>query len=64
MAATMFGVLADPALRDEMVKRGRIQSRKFHPNVIGEQVRSFWTEFETTMLVSRACDMSEADTHN
>ena len=44
IAATMREILDAPALQAKMSEQGRIQSRKFHPNVVREQVRSFWTE--------------------
>jgi glycosyltransferase involved in cell wall biosynthesis len=49
MAATMHEVLADAALQEKMSERGRTQSRMFHPDVVREQVRSFWAEIEATI---------------
>jgi glycosyltransferase involved in cell wall biosynthesis len=46
MAATMHEILADAALQAKMLEQGRIQSRKFHPDVVGEQISSFWAEIE------------------
>ncbi len=46
MAATMHDILVDSALQSKMSEQGRIQSRKFHPNVVREQISSFWAEFE------------------
>jgi glycosyltransferase involved in cell wall biosynthesis len=46
MASTMRQILADPALRATMSEQGRMQSRKFHPHVVREQISSFWAEFE------------------
>jgi glycosyltransferase involved in cell wall biosynthesis len=44
MAATMSEILGDSALQAKMSEQGRMQSRKFHSNVVREQIRSFWTE--------------------
>jgi len=46
MATTMHEILADSALRRDMSERGRIQSRKFHPDVVSKQIQSFWNEME------------------
>jgi glycosyltransferase involved in cell wall biosynthesis len=46
MAMTMQQILADSALRADMSEQGRIQSRKFHPDVVSKQIRSFWNEME------------------
>jgi glycosyltransferase involved in cell wall biosynthesis len=48
MAATMQEILANPALQNKMSERGRIQSRKFHPDVVREQVSAFWAELAGT----------------
>jgi glycosyltransferase involved in cell wall biosynthesis len=48
MAAKMHEILADSALQLGMSKQGRIQSRNFHPDVVGELVRTFWAELEGT----------------
>jgi|ERR1035437_832937 glycosyltransferase involved in cell wall biosynthesis len=44
MATTLHEILVDSALRRDMSEQGRIQSREFHPDVVSEQVRSFWNE--------------------
>jgi len=44
MAATMQEILADSALRVKMSEQGRIQSWKFHPNAVREQIGAFWAE--------------------
>jgi glycosyltransferase involved in cell wall biosynthesis len=46
MASTMHDILADSALQAKMSEQGRIQSRKFHPDVVREQISSFWAEIE------------------
>ena len=46
MAATMLDILDDSALQAKMAEQGRIQSRKFHPDVVKEQISSFWAEIE------------------
>ena len=46
MATTMHDILADSDLQAKMSEQGRIQSRKFHPDVVREQISSFWAEIE------------------
>jgi len=46
MAETMHNILADSGLQAKMSEQGRIQSRRFHPDVVREQINSFWAEFE------------------
>jgi len=40
----MQEILADSALRVKMSEQGRIQSWKFHPNAVREQIGAFWAE--------------------
>ena len=46
MATTMHEILADSGLQAEMSEQGRIQSRRFHPDVVSKQIGLFWAEFE------------------
>jgi glycosyltransferase involved in cell wall biosynthesis len=48
IAATMHEILADAALQIWMSEQGRIQARKFHPDVVRALVRTFWAELEGT----------------
>jgi glycosyltransferase involved in cell wall biosynthesis len=48
MAAALHEILTDSALQIRMSQLGRIQSRKYHPDVVGELVRTFWAELEGT----------------
>jgi glycosyltransferase involved in cell wall biosynthesis len=54
MAEVMHNILANPALQAEMSARGRMQARKFHPDVVREQVRSFWLELEQSLNPARS----------
>jgi glycosyltransferase involved in cell wall biosynthesis len=59
MAATMHKILANPALQEKMSEQGRIQSRKFHPNVVREQVRAFWAELEGFAIPEQGTEYEE-----
>jgi glycosyltransferase involved in cell wall biosynthesis len=54
MAEVMHNILANPALQAEMSARGQMQARKFHPDVVREQVRSFWIELEQSLKPARS----------
>jgi glycosyltransferase involved in cell wall biosynthesis len=46
MAGVMREILTDPGLQAEMSERGKVEVRRYHPDVVREKVRSFWAELE------------------
>jgi glycosyltransferase involved in cell wall biosynthesis len=46
MAANMYKILTTPTLRATMSEQGRIQSKKFHSDVVKQKISCFWDEVE------------------
>jgi glycosyltransferase involved in cell wall biosynthesis len=46
MAATLSRVLGSPTKQQEMIELGLSQAERFHPDVVGRQVRTFWDNLE------------------
>ena len=44
MAATLKHVLDNPDKQQRMIALGLAQANKFHPEVVGRQIQSFWDE--------------------
>jgi alpha-1,3-rhamnosyl/mannosyltransferase len=42
MAASLKLVLSDPSRQLRMIELGLVQANKFHPNIVGLQIRGFW----------------------
>ena len=48
MAATLSRVLGSREKQQEMIELGLIQARRFHPDIVGRQVQSFWDNLAHT----------------
>jgi glycosyltransferase involved in cell wall biosynthesis len=59
MAETMHEILLNPTLQEKMSEQGRIQSRKFHPDVVSEQIRAFWEELEGSAIPEQGTEYKE-----
>jgi len=48
MSTTMHEILNDEGLRMEMSELGKVQARRFHPELVRKQIQSLWAEIKGT----------------
>jgi glycosyltransferase involved in cell wall biosynthesis len=48
MTGALIGVLSDPELQRDMIRKGTFQAEQFHPRLMLQRVRRFWDQLAET----------------